>query len=145
MDLPPLPLAVVRAVASGGRSLAVREMTPVQEIEAAIARLEQLRSESTGPNRWMVDPDSPEKVLHPDKPGNGWDGTYVADTGLDELGLPTRPADSRLIVTLHRTIDAQLAILHEAEKTYRVWRETHVGREAARSLALARAINGGAS
>lgn len=91
-------------------------MTPTERLQAAIDNLEQLRAESSGPNPWIVDRDFPQIVLHPDQSGNSWDGTVVADTGQDELGLPRTPADARLIVTLHRTIDAQLAILRFAHE-----------------------------
>jgi hypothetical protein len=87
------------------------DRTAVETIQAAIEKLEELKALSTGPNLWMVDREFPAKVLHPDKPGYDWDGQLVADTNTDEIGLPTNPADARLIVTLHRTIDAQLAIL----------------------------------
>jgi hypothetical protein len=89
-------------------------VTPLERLTAAIEKLERLKAESTGPNLWLVDPDNPSIVLHPDKAGESWDGKVIADTGTDELGLPVTPADARLIVTLHRTIDAQLTILRHA-------------------------------
>lgn len=127
-------------------------MTPAEKIQAAIEKLETLKAESTGPNPWIIDRDFPHIVMHPDKPGNSWDGQVVADTGTDELGLPITPADARAIVTLHRTIDAQLAILRAGLHKVKVWTNPYEWKEQdglappdgwSTYLALASAILGG--
>lgn len=117
MDLPPLPLAVVRAVASGGRSLAVREMSAVQEIEAAIARLEAVKRAS---------------VMFPDFYDCSRAEFYSA---IDR------------IVTLGCTIDVQLAILSSAlqgEQDNSAGGSPNEPWATKQGLALARAINRGA-
>lgn len=112
-------------------------MSAVEEIQQAIATLERLRAEST-PGPWRVDDDSPTDIWTEGESVLG--GTV--HTVVDPFGRGDyQPdGDAALIVTLHRTIDAQLAwltvaaeltILNESD-----WRH---------ELALARAINGGQS
>jgi len=84
------------------------DLTPVQRIEAAIEWLEQARTLTRG-GRWIVDRDVANIVMRPDeKHPNGWDGVMVAQTSDDIEGSLV----AELIVTLHRTIDAQLTILY---------------------------------
>jgi hypothetical protein len=76
----------------------------VERLEAAITKLETLRAEST-PGRWVAEDESfngPYVRAWFDNEFNG--NTGIAGT---RHGMP----DADLIVTLHRTIDAQLAIL----------------------------------
>ena len=83
-------------------------MTAVERLEAAIAKLEQLKADSTpGPWDWQHSSVHGGQVLAEqvvNQPGVSGDFTLVsADTYL--------AADCHLIVTLHRTIDAQLDLL----------------------------------
>ena len=75
-------------------------MTPAERLRAAIADLEQQRYRAK-PGRWTI---SNGAVMH------------SGGIGLNPVLLrqPNSQADAELIVTLHRTIDAQLTILrHE--------------------------------
>lgn len=86
--------------------------THLETIRAAIERLEKLKSDST-PGPWH----SPDE--------DGWIESHagyavMADDDMNHLGGPNgrasqveyeHPANGELIVTLHRTIDAQLEIL----------------------------------
>ena len=121
-------------------------MSAVEEIEAAIAKLTDLRDAST-PGPWT------------DKYGDldGADFTSVCDMevrcgsycqGGTAPGMS--PADMALIVTLHRTCGAQLAILQAAVEHAPMY-EMHLDEELAwiekrpslhNGLELARAING---
>lgn len=93
------------------------DLTPVQRIEAAIEWFEQARTLTRG-GRWIVDRDVANIVMRPDeKHPNGWDGVMVAQTSDDIEGSLV----AELIVTLHRTIDAQLAILREARRVNIQW------------------------
>ena len=75
-------------------------MTVVERLEAAIGKLEQLKADSTA-GGWYA----PE-FTH----GSVWAGTGSSDDLLvvDDARLY---GDADLIVTLHRTIDAQIAVL----------------------------------
>lgn len=81
-------------------------MTPTERLQAAIDKLEQLRTGSTQGEWWAT-----HGRLSPDifaGTGSSDDVLVVSDGHLD--------ADAELIVTLHRTIDAQLSLLRHAEK-----------------------------
>lgn len=81
-------------------------MNAVERLEAAITKLETLKAEAT-PGPWDMDPES-----------------YWTDPPADSEFGPIqieRPEDGRLILALHRTIDAQLAILRTAVEDYRVY------------------------
>ena len=133
-------------------------MSAVEEIRAAIVKLTELKAEST-PGPWELEPPGKyfdprwddTRIMHaanrPTDPNYDRylfrDGSYAEDSG--GLGL----ADAELIVTLHRTIDAQLHILtgtvtlypsFVANGTEDQWLHAV---ERAGDLALARAINGG--
>jgi hypothetical protein len=89
-------------------------MNAAEKIQAAIERLEELRDAATdGP--WFV---THERSTWPRVWGNndGDDADAVAST---ESGT----SNAQLIVTLHRTIDAQLAVLTRAYND--IVRETH--------------------
>ncbi|WP_336698255.1 hypothetical protein [Curtobacterium sp. USHLN213] len=116
-------------------------MTPLEELQAAHKRLSELRP-----------------IANPDKPyRNTWRivggrdgyveigdhyGDIVSSWG-DHSSLPVSEQAGELIVTMHRTIDAQLAILNyamvheEARPSLRHEGSVHAG------IILARAINGG--
>lgn len=100
-------------------------MSAVEEMEAAIATLTSLRDEANYHEM------------------NGWLAEVVegASGAIDDPGYAPLTNDP-IIVTLYRTIDAQLAMLREvviASEVERNW-ETLVYTETA--LSLARAING---
>ena len=81
------------------------DLTPAQRIEAAIVRLEELKEESTlGP--WSIDeiPETGECRIIRDFEFFGPQHEVVTGGGSHKI-------DAALIVTLHATIDAQLAIL----------------------------------
>lgn len=84
-------------------------MTPLQRLQAAIEKLEQQRA-ATEPVRhdseWVVTHEASETERHIfvlDSHNGGHDGSVIADCW--------STAAAELIVTLHRTIDPQLAIL----------------------------------
>lgn len=108
-------------------------------IETAVATLERLQSEST-PGLRLVDQDEPaiwtsgETVLG---------GTICYINSDQQTGDHLPAGDADLIVTLHRTIPAMLAVLRDAAKVANSYRST-CGRYQleAPALALADAING---
>ena len=76
-------------------------MTPVERLEAAIAKLERLRKSE------------------PYHESNGWlAGLVTVGTEHDPREEEEPLTSSELIVTLHRTIDAQLAILKAAREDF---------------------------
>ena len=101
-------------------------MSAVEEIQQAIATLERLRAEST-PGAW-----------------EGYDDGILVGINSPQVTVAfegdLRVRDIDLIVTLHRTIDAQLAIMRlslgDARGSEFCWQF---------ALPLARSINGGAS
>lgn len=111
-------------------------MTPVERLQAAIDRLESMREEAP-PGPW-------EQHL------SGWSTTLYS--GLDsehpwsavEVAAAQTRYSAQLIVTLHRTIDAQLAILHLAVE-YGELPNGQGSRFSACARALADAILGGDS
>lgn len=110
-------------------------MPELDEIRDAIATLERLRAEST-PGVWA----HLQVVADYSQIDNGDSGNPLALIGRN---IP----DGDLIVTLHRTIDAQLAILQGgvsiAHTMSRV-SDAAAADWAENELALARAINGDA-
>ena len=113
-------------------------MSAVDEIEAAIGKLEELRAASdddTTPAAWMLGDD-------PNARGTDVVARYAPEAERGEvIAENVYGPDAELIVTLHRTIDAQLAILREVIVAHDVehnW-DTLIYTETA--LALARAIN----
>ena len=115
-------------------------MTAIEEIQAAIVKLEALGM--------LVDP-GPLIRWHDQEHIPGWDGFIVIGDSAEE-GEPCNPVArvytdelSEMIVTLHRTIDAQLALLQD---TQRALLDPMFGRLTenvyAYQIALARAILG---
>ncbi|MDN4616447.1 hypothetical protein P5G50_18520 [Leifsonia sp. F6_8S_P_1B] len=83
-------------------------MNAAETIAAAIQKLEALKADAT-PGVWEFDPEPFGAIFTQQEPGLEVE-TEVAEQMLD--------ADGRLIVTLHRTIDAQLAILRTAGREF---------------------------
>lgn len=75
------------------------DMNAVERLEAAIAKLETLKAKSTG-GEWITDRSGLHSISE--------EYTY----GSVHVGRLEDGEDESLIVTLHRTIDAQLAILY---------------------------------
>ncbi len=117
-------------------------MTPVERLQAAIDKLEQLR-DAAEPVRhdseWVVTHEVTETmrwITVLDSHNGGYDGGIIVEQVTSE-------ARAQLIVTLHRTIDAQLLMLRtvlDAANIERNW-DTLVYTEA--TLALADAILAG--
>jgi hypothetical protein len=111
-------------------------MKAVEEIQAAIVKLTAQRDDgSRGP--WLIG-DEGDYITGPHATSGVFDGV-----GPWVIGDAINPEDADLIVTLHRTIDAQLAILSRAADLASIFGGhfpiCHYDRYA---IALARAING---
>lgn len=118
-------------------------MNPTEKLEAAIAKLELLREGSTQPTggvAWYQGRDS-----------RRYEWATEVYTGPDENAPGSadvitvfNPFDAELIVTLHRTIDVQLDLLHAAADMKLVYRPNGDGWDSTRFgwavLALANAI-----
>jgi hypothetical protein len=119
-------------------------MSTIEEIQAAIDKLTKLKAEST-PKPWhdWEDDLTGEVDLWHDQEQR----LHIANVGV--AGMPRVEADAELITVLHRTIDAQLALLtHTVEirgKYVEQGFERHweAAVRDAGDLDLARAINGG--
>ena len=119
------------------------DLTPAQRIEAAIVRLEELRDAST-PTDWRVVAVDDRADIRADK-GYDYRGSAIATAADSSFGA-TSMADADLICTLHATIDAQLAILHDTLNLFRDPIPMFAGREeqiCAAQLGLADAIISG--
>jgi hypothetical protein len=103
-------------------------MNAVEKLEAAITKLETLKADAK-PGPWTIAP--PHNIDVDWRCIDSHGGVCLADATV---------ADAELIVTLHRTIDAQLAILRAALAIERVWPIENGG---ANVVALADAILGG--
>lgn len=127
-------------------------MTALEEIQQAIGTLERLKAGST-PGKWFV---GDANGAMPREYGALWvvtneetstvrsDGEAPEDW-LCEIHCGTRE-DAELIVTLHRTIDAQITLLRrEHEFALKFGWPAQPFPERLDVLALARAINGSAS
>lgn len=79
-------------------------MTALQRLQDAITKLEQLREYATG-DEWSVEDRIESSAITTPVMEDG-EVAWVADVA-EFLGAD----DARLIVTLHRTIDAQLSVL----------------------------------
>ena len=87
-------------------------MNPVERLRAAIEKLEWLRDHST-PGPWAIDDNDAAIFTF----GPTVAGGTIAYVNTDQRTGDRRPyGDASLIETLHRTIDAQLAILRSAVK-----------------------------
>ncbi len=85
-------------------------MTPVERLQAAIEKLESMRAACT-PGDWDFEsmPETGESRIY-----SGADGfAFMSATTVTFFPVPggMKPNDAELIVTLHRTIDAQISIL----------------------------------
>jgi hypothetical protein len=112
-------------------------MSATERLHAAIEKLERLRAEST-PGPWVSEvSDYNDYEFGPYQGANIRDVADEIDRTPDRGWEPAlKVADAEMIVTLHRTIDAQLEIL--------AYGATLVGRIPDGILALADAILGGA-
>ena len=146
-------------------------MSAVEEIQAAIEKLTELKADSTQ-GYWFWNPPSKDRWPQGDE---GLDATHgqwktctyycafdessvtsrgesgkpghehlerepvLSGWGYDASGIDGSAADRELITVLHRTIDAQLAILRDAE--FMLSKYGPVG--TSQGVTLARAINGG--
>jgi hypothetical protein len=78
-------------------------VTPIKRLQAAIAKLEQLKAAST-PGPWSVN-------LHHNSMHSAEFRAPAPWNGFMLVAVHGNDADPALIVTLHRTIDAQLRVL----------------------------------
>lgn len=111
-------------------------MTPVERLQAAIQKLERLQS-STSLGEWWR---TPASIL------DGQTRVFAANGLIDDQQVcaEVAPADADLIVTLHRTIDAQLTVLRIALAwaVAMAGKEPHTSGYVENGLVLADAING---
>jgi len=121
-------------------------MTPTERLQAAIDKLQALKADSTA-GEWGFEslPETGESRIHSEADGF----SFMAATTVTFYPVPggVKPKDAELIVTLHRTIDAQLAILEGALGEASLW-ITEQGEEwrvDVRAVALADAILGSTS
>jgi hypothetical protein len=110
-------------------------MSVVEEIQAAIDKLTKLKAEST-PKPWEDSEDdlTGDVDLWHDQEQR----LHIATVGV--AGMPRVEADAELIAVLHRTLDAQLAILTNARDWWNAWPKGDIDADVV--VALARAING---
>jgi hypothetical protein len=103
-------------------------MTAIEEIDAAIGKLDEQRRGAV-PGSWEIKRDdySPECVTV--------GGTWLLTRGFSER-------DAKLIVTLHRTIDAQIAVLEAAKFNIGATQLGFLHATVSAAIRLARAING---
>ena len=115
------------------------EVTAVQEIQAAIDKLTQIRAQST-PGPWDWDRQGVVQSFDISVQVGEHEHERIGVVALEHV----REGDAALIVTLHRTIDAQLAILTDglADMMSRERLGLPLNTGPVRTLALARAING---
>lgn len=115
-------------------------MSAVDEIQAAIEKLTALKFGSSV-RPWLAEPytygiqDATQRVRI----------TSAGDSDEYNTAEGVLPVDARLIVTLHATIDAQLAILNHAYGQLKDGYSPDEPGATEDALDLARAINGGAS
>jgi hypothetical protein len=120
-------------------------------LQAAIDKLEALKAASTQ-GAWDFEslPETGESRIHSEADGFA----FMAATTVTFYPVPggMKPKDAELVVTLHRTIDAQLSLLREARDYSTDWakaHEKHQGHHPARiyrkELILAAAILGAVS
>ncbi|GAA1737069.1 hypothetical protein [Microcella frigidaquae] len=88
-------------------------MTPVERLRAAIEKLESMRAACT-PGDWDFEsmPETGESRIYSEADGFA----FMSATTVTFFPVPggMKPNDAELIVTLHRTIDAQISILRAA-------------------------------
>lgn len=107
-------------------------MSAVERLQAAIEKLERLRKDAFGQGEhgWWVEEQQANPAFEAEVRAEG-----VPDGFHDGIAMVQDMPDAQLIVTLHRTIDAQLDILRRAVDGW-------AGVEAQDALALADAILG---
>jgi hypothetical protein len=108
-------------------------MSVLGEIHAAIEKLTELKAEST-PGVWTI-LDGGDRFIAEGGPLGDGQFEYIVTEPIEFR----READCDLIEVLHRTIDAQLAILRHVAEHYRGDLGIGTNRYV---VALARAING---
>ena len=121
-------------------------MNAVEKLKAAIEKLETLKAETT-PGPWTTDSWFPGVAFEYDSYWNLAGPEYTATSGVyldGEPSIPIQAATADLIVTLHRTIDAQLAILRNAAEYFTDFPEYVDDLDWTLLFALADAILGGA-
>ena len=117
-------------------------MNAVERLEAAIEKLETLK---------VASDDNPAPAVWRVSPHGEWGVDIVSRYPSDEkdnevIAERVYTPDADLIVTLHRTIDAQLAILRILHAAWQIWGITEHGRRMkVNVVALADAILGGDS
>lgn len=114
-------------------------MSALEEIEAAIEKLEQMRTDAH-PAPWGP-------VRREEHGGGYWAHLVLGDAVTLDVDFNDRHdlADANLIVTLHRTIEAQLVILQNLVENLRDFpaaRADYIADLFDDVMALARAING---
>lgn len=119
-------------------------MTPVERLQAAIKKLELERAESfgQGAHPWWVEKQEANPAFEAEVRARG-----VPDGFHDGIAMVQDCTDATLIVTLHRTIDAQLEILREAYRYYRIFgvEAIPITKHGLNAVALADAILGTAA
>lgn len=119
-------------------------MTPVERLQAAIDKLERLKAKSTQPtggrDSWLQG--SIRRPFEDD--GEVYSGPVEVRVSSDII-THIQAEDAQLIVTLHRTIDAQLAILRDVLEAANIERNWDTLVYTLNALALADAILGGDS
>lgn len=90
-------------------------MTPRETIQAAITELTRLKEASTK-GKWKVIADDEESNICPVPTEGIFWGTQPQAEGVILWGEYADSRDTNLVVALHRTIDAQLAILQEGHQ-----------------------------
>ena len=114
-------------------------MGALDDIQSAIEKLTKLRDKSS--QGWWTILDNGDRFIAEEDP----DGDGAFEYIITEPVWFNNPVDADLIVALHRTIDAQLAILTDglADMMSRERLGLPLNTGPVRTLALARAINGG--
>lgn len=89
--------------------------TPIERLQAAIEKLKQQRKDTFGQGEhgWWVEEQQANPAFEAEVRAKG-----VPDGFHDGIAMVQDIADAELIVTLHRTIDAQLAILRHVATHY---------------------------
>ena len=98
-------------------------MNAVERIEAAITKLEALKSESIQGLWRSAELSGSHWLVFAATDGSGGGESVAAITSNDGDNESSREPTAELIVTLHRTIDAQLAILRAVVESVPIWVE----------------------
>jgi len=92
-------------------------MNAVERLQAAIEKLEALKAASTQPtdgNAWIQG-----RLTHRyEGVGDVYTGPNENTPGSADIVTYIQPEDAELIVTLHRTIDAQIRVLEEGKREW---------------------------